>query len=102
MLVLRERDHAVADVTGRKHVELFTEATRGATVISDGDDSREAADEAGDVGLGGDGWPDAGFIAGRGARRGNITLEPSEEGGETGASTDRDDSELAGIGSGSG
>src|SRR5208283_1349813 len=46
-LVLGERDHAVADVAGREHVELFAEAAGGATVVGDGDDGGEVADEAG-------------------------------------------------------
>jgi len=45
--VLGERDHAVAHVSGREHVELFAQAAGGATVVGDGDDGGEVADEAG-------------------------------------------------------
>jgi hypothetical protein len=48
-LVLGERDHAVADVSGREHVEFFAETAGGATVIGDGDDGGKVADEAGKV-----------------------------------------------------
>ena len=48
-LVLGERDHAVADVSGREHVEFFAETTGRATVIGDGDDGGKVADEAGEV-----------------------------------------------------
>ena len=46
MLVLGERDHAVAEVTGRQHVEVFAQAAAGASVVGDGDDGGEVADEA--------------------------------------------------------
>ena len=36
MLIFRERDHAVAQVSGRKHVEVFAEASAGAAVIGHG------------------------------------------------------------------
>ena len=47
VLVLGERDHAVADVAGGKHVEVFAQAAGGAAVVGDGDDGGELADEAG-------------------------------------------------------
>ena len=49
-LVLGESDHAVADVSGRKHVEFFAETAGGATIVGDGDDGGEVADTAGKVG----------------------------------------------------
>ena len=52
VLVFGERDHAVADVAGRKHVEVFAQAAGGAAVVGDGDDGGELADEAGEVRLG--------------------------------------------------
>src|SRR6185437_2184013 len=47
VLILGERDHAVADVAGRKDVEVFAQASGGAAVVRDGDDGCEVADEAG-------------------------------------------------------
>ena len=69
VLVLRERDHAVADVAGRQHVEVFAETAGGATVVGDGDDGGEVADEAGKVrggGLGATVGPDGAGRPGRG------------------------------------
>jgi hypothetical protein len=89
VLILGERDHAVADVAGGKHFEVFAETAGGAAVIGDGDYGGEIADEAGDVvtvGLGGGG-------------SGNVTLEAAEEGGEASASTDGDCTET-GLGEG--
>jgi hypothetical protein len=43
MLVLGNGNHAIADVTGRQHVELFPQASGGATVVSHRDDSGEIA-----------------------------------------------------------
>ena len=51
-LVLGERDHAVADVSGREHVEFFAETAGGATVVGDGDDGGKVADEAGKAAAG--------------------------------------------------
>ena len=45
MLVFGERDHAVADVAGGEHVEVFAEAAGGAAVVGDGDDGGEVGDE---------------------------------------------------------
>src|SRR5207249_12019711 len=39
--VLRERDDAVADIARRKHVELFAQASAGATIVTDCDYSAE-------------------------------------------------------------
>jgi hypothetical protein len=46
VFVFRERDHAVADVARREHVQVFAEAAGGAAVVGDGDDGGELADEA--------------------------------------------------------
>ena len=43
-----EGDHAVAQVAGRKHVEVLAEAAGGAAVIGDGDDGGEVGDVARD------------------------------------------------------
>jgi hypothetical protein len=51
VFILRERDHAVADVARGEDVEVFAEAAGGATVVGDGDDRGEIADGSGD-GLG--------------------------------------------------
>ena len=37
-LVFAQSDNAVADVAGRKHVQLFAQASAGAAVVADGDD----------------------------------------------------------------
>ena len=99
-LVLGERDHTVAHVAGREHVEFFAETAGGATVVCDGDDGGEVADEAGKVGgerirLGigvaeGDGF---GGVAGCGGR-GDVSLEAAQQGGEAGAAADGDYSEI--------
>ena len=48
VLVLGEGDHAVADVAGREHLEVFAETAGGAAVVGDGDDGGEVADDAGE------------------------------------------------------
>ena len=50
VLVFGESDHAVADVAGGKHFEVFAEAAGGASVVGNGDYGGEVADEAGEVG----------------------------------------------------
>lgn len=50
VLVFGEGDHAVTDVAGRKHLEVFAEAAGGAAVVCDRDDRGEVADHAGVVG----------------------------------------------------
>ncbi len=45
VLVLAERDHAVPDVAGGKHLEVFAQPSRGAPVIGDGHDGGEIANE---------------------------------------------------------
>ena len=47
VFVLGEGDHAVADVAGGEHVEVFAETAGGASVVSDGDDGGEIPDDAG-------------------------------------------------------
>ena len=76
-LILGERDHAVADVAGREHVEFFAETAGGATVVGDGDDGGEVADEAGKVG----GW---------GRRRSGWGLGLADGGAACGAAVARD------------
>ncbi len=44
ILFFAEGDHAVAEVAGRQHVEVFAQASRGSTVIRDGYDGGEVAD----------------------------------------------------------
>jgi hypothetical protein len=51
MFVLGEGDHAVAHVAGREHLEVFAETAGGASVVGDGDDGGEVADDAGRVGM---------------------------------------------------
>ena len=57
VLVLGEGDHAVADVAGGEHLEVFAETAGGAAVVGDGDDGGEVADDAGE-GRGRGGWRD--------------------------------------------
>ena len=44
MLVLRQRDHAVADVAGGKDVELVAKSPGGTAIVGDGDHGGELAD----------------------------------------------------------
>ena len=90
VLVFGEGDHAVADVAGGKHLEVFAEAAGGAAVVGDGDDGGEVADEAGSV------------VRRRGVaerRRaslagcGDVALEAAQQGGEAGAAADGDDAQ---------
>jgi len=46
ILFLTERDHAVAQVARRQHVEVFAESTRGSAIIRDGNDGGEVANLA--------------------------------------------------------
>jgi len=88
MLVLGEGDEAVAEVAGRRQMQVFAETARRATVVGDGDDGGEVADEAGEV-----------FVLRVGLRslgRGDVAFEAAQEGGEAGAAADGDDVELVG------
>jgi limonene-1,2-epoxide hydrolase len=92
VLVFRERDHAVADVAGWEHLEVFAEPARGATVVSDGDDCCEVADEAGKVLV-------CGVYDGLGTLwRGDVTFEAAEKSRKASAATDGDYAELFGFG----
>jgi hypothetical protein len=99
MLILGERNHAVADISGRKDVEIFAETARGTSVVGDGDDGCEVADEARklcgmhfsarlkfgmECNVGG---------AARGNRRSDVALEAAKKCGETGSSTDGNDTQ---------
>ncbi len=92
MLVFGEGDHAVADVAGREHLEVFAETAGGAAVVGDGDYSGEVADDAGEGWAGyaadaaGEGGVDADAAAAVGG--GYVVFEAAEEGGESGASAD--------------
>src|SRR5437870_12093928 len=79
-LIFGERDHAVADVSGREHIELAAEAARAAAVVGDGDDGSHV-----------DGW-DRGLSVDRG-RGTRVGLETLEERREPGAAPDGDDSQ---------
>ena len=70
--ILAESDQAVADIAGRKDVEVAAQAAGAAAVVGHGDDGGQIH---GDV---------------RGARRG-VTFQTSEDGRETMAASDRDD-----------
>jgi len=63
VVLFAEGHHAVAEIAGREHVEVFAEAAGGTTVVSDGDYGGEVGDFAG---LGG-------------AGRGDVAPEAAEE-----------------------
>jgi hypothetical protein len=86
VFVFGERDHAVAHVAGREHLEVFAEAAGGASVVGDGDDGGEVADEAKGAGA-------AGIGCGRAGGGGDVALEAAEEGREARAAADGDDAE---------
>ena len=73
VLVLRERDHAVAQVAGWEHFEVFAEAAAGPAIVRDGDDGGEVADPDGDSGF----RLDEGACPGEGD---DVMLEASQEG----------------------
>ncbi len=83
-LVLGERDHAVAEVAGGKHFEVLAEATAGAAVVGDGDNSGEVADPC----VGGVFGVEEGACAGVGD---DMVLESAEKRGKAGAAADGDD-----------
>jgi hypothetical protein len=96
VLVFAEGDHAVADVAGREHFEVFAETAGGASVVGDGDDGGEIADEAGVGWCGvltfGLGRGSVGGATGCGGR-GDVAFESTEKRREAGASADGDDAE---------
>jgi hypothetical protein len=89
VLVFGERDHAVANVAGGKHFEVFAKAAGGASVVGDGDDGGEVGDGAG------------GVLAARTGERGragrgcDVALEAAQQRREPGASADGDDPQAA-------
>jgi hypothetical protein len=97
VLVFGEGDHAVADVAGGQHLEVFAETAGGAAVIGDGDYGGEIADRAGDGGA----RSRFSAVRSRGldteaaatVRAGDVTLEAAEECGEAGAAADGYDAE---------
>ena len=82
--ILRKRDHAVANVAGRKNAILAAQAAGAAAVIGDGDDGSKI----------GDGM----FGAGVFVRCGEMTMffQAAKESGEAGAAAESDDAEAAG------
>jgi hypothetical protein len=108
VFVLGERDHAVADVAGREHLEVFAEPAGRASVVGDGDDGGEIVDAAGvrredgldaavDLRLGERGavseaLGDVGGAAGGGGWR-DEALESAKERRKAGASADGDDTQ---------
>ena len=75
VLVLRERDHAVAYVTRRKNAILASQAAGAAAVVRHGDHRREIGDGPADFFL---------FC------RGDIFFQAAEDGGESGAASQSD------------
>ena len=81
-LVFGESDDAVANISRREHVELLAQASAGAAIIADRDYGAQFAD----------------FRMVRLAQRagpGDVTLEPLEQCGQTGAAADGDDAQTA-------
>ena len=68
---------------GGEHVEVAAEAAAGAAVVGDGDDGSEIGDEGRAGGLG----EETGV--------GYAQLEPAEQSGEAGSSTDGDNAEAS-------
>jgi hypothetical protein len=95
VLVFGESDHAVADIAGRKHLEVFAEAAGGASVVGDGDHGGEVADGAGDGRAGRRCRAGGGLEADAAAavRGDDVALEAAEERGEAGSAADGYDAE---------
>ena len=74
---LAERDHAVAQVAGRQHVEVLAQAAGGAAVVGDGDHGGEVGDEAG-------------LARARLAGGADVAAQSAQQRGETGAAADGD------------
>jgi hypothetical protein len=77
--ILTEGDDAIADITGRKHVELFAQAAAGAAIVTDGDNGAEVPDD-GRIG------PCATYL--RGSK--NEALESLEQSRKSGTAADGD------------
>jgi len=86
-LIFRERDHAVAKVAGREHVEVAAKAAAGAAVVGNGDDRSEV----GDVGNGGRLGDEAGAMR-------DADFEAAQEGGKARSSANGDDAQARGRG----
>jgi hypothetical protein len=84
-LILRKRNHAVADVAGREDAVLAAKAAGAAAVIGDGDNSGEVGDR-----------PLAGGMLVVAAD--DVFLEAAKESGETGAPSKSDDAEATNEG----
>lgn len=82
VLVVREGDHAVANVTGRKDAIVAAETAGTSAVVSDSDDSHEIADRP------------AGALF---LRRRDIFLQAAEYGGESGAAAKRNNADGPGM-----
>ena len=80
--VFGKRDHAIADVAGRKNAIFAAQTAGAAAVIGDGDDGGEVDD---------------GTARGRIriVARNDVLLEPAKKGGETGAAAESDDAKSA-------
>ena len=70
-----EGDHAVAQVAGREHVEVFAQAAGGAAVVGDGDDGGQVGDLDGGAGRAGDS---------------DVAAQAAQQRGEAGAAADGD------------
>jgi hypothetical protein len=77
VLILTERDHAVAQIAGREHVEVFAEAAAGTAVVGDGDDGSEIGNFTGTIAA----------VCRTGV---DMPLEAAQQGGEAGTSTHGD------------
>jgi hypothetical protein len=80
--IFRKRDHAIANVAGRKNTIFAAQASGASAVVGDGDDGGEISDGA----LGG-----GVFVA----TADDVFLEAAKEGGETCAAAESNDPEAA-------
>src|SRR5580698_8579288 len=85
VLIFREGNHAVAQVAGRKHVEVFPQPATRAAVVGDSNDRSEMAEKA---------WVPVTIRLSNAGRR-DVALESAEQGGEACAAAHSDDSQVS-------
>jgi hypothetical protein len=82
--IFAKGDDAVADVAGRKHVELFAQTAAGSAIVADGDHGTKIGD-----------YGRARMAGEQFGRRESETLEAFEESGKAGAAADGHDAKAA-------
>src|SRR5947207_2994563 len=85
-LVFRQRNNAVAYIAGRKHIELFAEASAGAAIVSYGDHGAKFGDATRQIGS---------SRKMRICRAHHVFLESLKKGGKTCASANCHNSQFA-------